>query len=116
MLNNPDEWLDGTDPKSGKVLWTYFGLNFPENYLPPVPITFPPTKLTRADSLKTSELVRKMWLQSLKNIGLEYDKPDYRFNFSVGGPLTKNLNLFFATTQNVVNPFCLLLSQMFKGK
>ena len=105
MLNDPDEWLDGTDPKSGKVLWTYFGINFPENYTPRVPLTFPPTKLTRADSLRTSELVRKMWLQSLKNIGLEYDKPDYRFNFSVGGPLTKNLNLFFATTQNVVNPF-----------
>lgn len=105
MLNNPDEWLDGTDPTSGKILWAYFGMNFPENYLPPVPLTFPPTRLTRADSLRTSELARKMWLQSLKDINLEYDKPDYRFNFSIGGPLTKNLNLFFATTQNVVNPF-----------
>ncbi len=105
MMNNPDEWLDGTDPKSGNILWTYFGINFPENYLPPAPITWPPTELSREDSLKTSELVRKMWLQSIKDIGLEYDKPDYRVNFSIGGPLSENLNMFFAATNNVVNPF-----------
>jgi hypothetical protein len=105
MLKNPDEWLDGTDPKSGKILWTYFGINFPENYIVPVPITWPPSERTREDSLKSSELVRKMWLQSARDIGLEYDKPDYRVNFSVGGPLADNLTMFFATTQNVVNPF-----------
>jgi len=28
-----NEWLDGVDPVSGRVLWQYFGLNFPDNYL-----------------------------------------------------------------------------------
>ncbi|MBU1098758.1 MAG: carboxypeptidase regulatory-like domain-containing protein [Bacteroidetes bacterium] len=104
-LSDVDQWVDGVDPKSGKVLWAHFGIGFPENYLPPVPITWPLSFLTREDSVRTAELVRLMWLQGIKDVGLEYDKPDYRFEFSTGGPLTEKVRMFFATRQNFVQPF-----------
>lgn len=105
LLNDPNEWLDGKDPASGKILWTHFGLNFPENYLPKVPVTWPPKPpLTRRDSLRTSNLVRALWLESFKLMGLEYDKPDYRTDFSISGPLAQNTVFFSAGRYEVVNP------------
>jgi outer membrane receptor protein involved in Fe transport len=104
LMNNPEQWIDGVDPASGKILWTHFGINYPENYLPPVPLTFPPTKLTREDSLRTAELVRTLWLQSVKDIGLEYDKPDYRVDLSLSGPLAQNATIFMAARLSSVNP------------
>ncbi len=104
LMNNPEEWIDGVDPASGKILWTHFGINFPENYLPPVPITFPPTKLSREDSLRTAELVRALWLQSVKDIGLEYDKPDYKADLSISGPLAQNASVFMGARLRSVNP------------
>ncbi|TFG99034.1 MAG: TonB-dependent receptor, partial [Calditrichales bacterium] len=100
-----NEWLDGVDPESGRILWQHFGLNFPDNYLPPPPITFPlPPPLTRADSLRTANLIRNMWLQGFNSIGYEYDKPDYRIDFSSGGPIFKNATIFIAARHNISNP------------
>jgi len=104
MMNNSDEWLDGLDPASGKILWTHFGINFPENYLPTPPFTFPPTYLSREDSLRTANLVRSLWLQSQRDVGLEYDRPDYRVDLSLSGPLSKNLAMFVAARYNAVSP------------
>lgn len=104
-MYNPEEWLDGKDPSSGKILWTHFGINFPENYLPPVPVTWPPSPpLSRMDSLRTASLVRALWLQAFKLVGLEYDKPDYRVDFSLGGPVANNTSLFVAGRYEVINP------------
>jgi len=104
MMNNSDEWLDGLDPASGKILWTHFGINFPENYLPTPPFTFPPTYLSREDSLRTANLVRSLWLQSQRDVGLVYDRPDYRVDLSLSGPLSKNLAMFVAARYNAVSP------------
>jgi len=105
LMNNPNEWVDGKDPVSGKILWTHFGINFPENYLPKVPVTWPPhPPLSRQDSLRTAGLVRAMWLESFKQIGLEYDKPDYRTDFSISGPLSQNATFFLAGRYEADNP------------
>ncbi len=100
-----NEWLDGFDPVSGRVLWQHFGINFPDNYLPPPPPAFPlPPPLTRDDSLRAANLVRNMWLQGMSNMGQEYDKPDYRIDFSTGGPIFKNAAIFVAGRQSFINP------------
>ncbi len=100
-----NEWLDGVDPVSGRVLWQYFGLNFPDNYLPPPPITFPlPPPLTREDSSRAAGLIRDMWFQGFSSMGYEYDKPDYRLDFSSGGPIFQNASIFIAARQNFINP------------
>jgi len=105
LMNSPEEWLNGIDPASGKILWGHFGLNFPENYLPPLPIRFPPPPpLSHDDSLRTAELVRSLWLQSVKDVGLEYDKPDYRVDLSISGPLAQNAAIFVAARLNSANP------------
>jgi outer membrane receptor protein involved in Fe transport len=106
MMYGIDEWLDGTDPTSGRILWAENGIDFPDNYLPPEPPpTWPPSPgLTREDTLRTATLSRTLWLQAMRDVGLEYAKPDYRFFFSVGGPLFQNATLFFAAHQNQVNP------------
>lgn len=105
LMKNPETWLDGKDPASGKILWTHFGINFPENYLPKVPIKWPPLPpLSRKDSLRTANLVRAMWLESFKQLGLNYDKPDYKTDFSISGPLAQNAAFFLAGRYEVVNP------------
>lgn len=104
LMKNPDEWIDGLDPASGKILWTHFGINFPENYLPIPPLTFPPTYLSREDSLRTASLVRSLWLQSARDVGLEYNKPDYRVDVALSGPLAKKFSIFVAGRFNSVNP------------
>ncbi len=103
-LNNTEEWAFGTDPISGVLLWSHFGLGF-DRYLPNAPIVFPPQPISREDSLRTAELVRILWLQSVRQVGLEYDKPDYRVEFSSSGPIAKNMTLFVAAQQQIVQPF-----------
>ncbi len=103
-LNNTEEWAVGTDPISGAFLWSHFGLGF-DRYLPELPIQFPPPPpLSLEDSIRTAELIRILWLQSVRQIGLEYDKPDYRVDFSSGGPIGNNLSLFVAAQQRVNQP------------
>ena len=105
MMNNPDEWIDGFDPDGGGVLWgSRLISGWAEKYLPVPPFTFPPSKLSREDSLRTASLVRALWLQSQRDVGLEYDKPDYRVDMSLSGPLAKNLAMFVAARYNAVSP------------
>ena len=104
-LNSTEEWAVGTDPISGAFLWSHFGLGF-DRYLPELPVQFPPPPpLSLEDSMRTAELIRILWLQSVRQIGLEYDKPDYRVDFSTGGPIGDNMNLFVAAQQQVSQPF-----------
>lgn len=103
-LNSNEEWAFGADPISGVVLWSHFGLSI-DRYLYVPPFQFPPVFTSREDSLRTAELVRILWLQSVREIGLDYDKPDYRIEFSSGGPIAKNTTLFVAAQQNVAQPF-----------
>jgi outer membrane receptor protein involved in Fe transport len=43
-----------------------------------------------------------MWLQSVRDMGMEYDNTiDYRVDLSTGGPLTKDVRMFIALRQNV---------------
>ncbi len=103
-LNSTEEWAFGKDPISGVDLWAHFGLSF-DRYLPDAPIVFPPQPISREDSLRTADLTRILWLQSVRDIGLEYDAPDYRVEFSSGGPLVKNTTMFIAGQHNVSQPF-----------
>ncbi|RMD93539.1 MAG: TonB-dependent receptor [Calditrichaeota bacterium] len=105
LLNNPEEWIDGKDPKSGKILWTHFGINFPDYYGPKQKIAWPmPPPPDRSDSLRVAMLIYTFWRQAMQDAGLEYAKPDYRFDFTTGGPLTKKISMFLAGRQNAVNP------------
>lgn len=104
LLNNTEEWAFGTDPISGVLLWSHFGLGF-DRYLPVAPIVFPPQPLSPEDTLRTAELIRVLWLQSVRQVGLEYDKPDYRMEFSSSGPIAKNTTFFVAGQQRVNQPF-----------
>jgi len=103
-LNDPEEWAFGTDPTSGFLLWSHFGLGF-ERYLPPAPIVFPPQPISREDSIRTAELIRVLWLQSVRQIGMDYDAPDFRVDFSSGGPIAEDMTFFIAAQQQVIQPF-----------
>lgn len=108
-LNNTEEWTYGVDPISGAILWTHFGIRFPENYLPEVQVLpgWPPQIIypSGSDSLRAGDLVRTLWLQSIRDMGMEYANPDYRVEFSVSGPVTDKMTLFVAGRQNTVQPF-----------
>lgn len=101
-LNDAEEWLKENPTQPGKPLWD-LGYNAPV-YLPPR-IVWPPNPLTHADSLKMAELGRIAWLQSVRDVGLEYgNSMDYRLDYASGGPIAKNTNLFVAARQNLVHP------------
>lgn len=105
MIKNPDEWVDGNDPVGGSVLWAgRLIAPWADKYLPEPPLTFPPSELSREDSLRTASLIRALWLQSQRDVGRSYAKPDYRMEVSLSGPLSKNLAMFVAARYNVVNP------------
>ncbi len=104
LLMNPEEWLEENPLDPGKPLWDRgYGVT---KYLPPPPITWPPSPpLTREDSLVIANLGRLMWMQSVRELGMEYDNTvDYRVDFTTGGPIAKNTNIFMAVRQNVVYP------------
>ncbi len=104
LLNDPNVWATETDPISGVILWSHFGIRFPENYMVPVTIinSWPPQTIypSYSDSLRTASLVKAMWLQSVREIGLEYKNPDRRLSISSNGPLSDNLSLFIAGRLN----------------
>jgi len=108
-MNSTEEWAHGVDPVSGTILWTHFGIRYPEVYIPETwtEMTWPPVTHypTLEDSLKSADLIRQLWLQSIRDLGLEYAGHDYRLEFSTGGPIAKNMALFIAARQNTVQPF-----------
>lgn len=102
LLNNPEEWLKDNPLLPGHPLWDQgYGVT---KYLPPR-IVWPPNPLNHQDSLKMASLGRILWLQSMRDIGLEYDNTmDYRFDFATGGPIAKGAQMFIALRQNLTNP------------
>lgn len=102
LLMNPEEWLKENPLQPGHPLWDIgYGVT---KYLPPRNV-WPPNPLTRDDSLKIANLGRLMWMQSVRDLGMQYDNTmDYRVDFTTGGPIARNTNVFIAVRQNVVNP------------
>ncbi len=97
MLNNPEEWLKENPINPGKPLWDVgYGS---AGYLTPNIAN------NRIDSLKIGEIGRTMWLQSVRDVGLDYKNVlDYRLDFTTGGPIGKNARFFIASRQDIVHP------------
>lgn len=96
ILTDPNEWLKENPTQPGRPLFDA-GYGFGSTYL------LPP--YSREDSLHISRLGQVLWLQSMKDMGLEYkNELDYRLDFTTGGPIAKNLKLFVASRQNQINP------------
>lgn len=102
LLADNEEWLKENPLLPGLPLWDRgYGVT---KYLPQR-IVWPPNPLNQQDSLKMANLGRLMWLQATRDVGLEYDNTmDYRFDFTTGGPIAKDAQLFLAMRQNLTNP------------
>ncbi len=101
-LLDPEEWLKENPTQPGKPLWD-LGYSA-TTYLPPR-VVWPPNPLTHKDSLLMANLGKNAWLLSFRDIGLEYNNfPDYRLDFSTGGPIAKNARIFLAARQNLIHP------------
>ncbi len=101
LLQNPEEWLKENPILPGSPLWDQgYGVT---KYLPPR-IVWPPNPLNHKDSLRMATLGRNLWLLSVRDAGLAEKKADYRFDFSTGGPIAKNTQMFLAMRQTLTNP------------
>jgi outer membrane receptor protein involved in Fe transport len=93
MNNDPAAWF-AFDPASGKQF-----------FMVPASILGAFQPQTLKDSLAIAKFTQLTWLQSIRKVGLNYaDQFDNRFDFSIGGPLSKDIKFFLAARQNVVNP------------
>lgn len=104
LLKNQEEWLKENPTQPGRPLYDAgYGFSL---YTPAADLSqWPPYFPTYEDTLRIAELGQISWLQSVRDIGLEYNNTiDHRFDFTIGGPITDNLKLFFAGRQNVVYP------------
>lgn len=99
ILRDTAEWLEENPQQPGRVLYD-LGYGFGGEYLPPR-VTWPPNPLGFADSIQIARLGQVSWLQSVRDVGLEYDNTyDNRIDFSTGGPITDNVKAFIALRQN----------------
>lgn len=102
-LTDLNQWLTENPTQPGRLLFDA-GYGFGSTYLPPRN-TWPPNPLTLQDSLEIAKLGQIAWLQSVRDVGMEYNNTvDYRIDMTIGGPLTKDLKFFFAGRQDIVNP------------
>ncbi len=102
-LADVSAWLEENPTQPGRPLWDA-GYGFGGIYLPPR-VTWPPNPLTISDSLHAARLGQILWMQGLRDVGLEYNNTvDYRVDFSTGGPIAKNLKIFFAGRNEITNP------------
>lgn len=102
-LQNTEAWLQENPTQPGRKLWD-LGYGFGGRYLPERNL-WPPQPLTRSDSLFVARLGQIAWLQSMRDVGLEYDNyVDYRADFSIGGPITKDVKMFLAARQSEEQP------------
>ncbi|GJQ64803.1 MAG: hypothetical protein SCALA702_38560 [Melioribacteraceae bacterium] len=102
-LQYTEAWLQENPTQPGRSLFDA-GYGFGPLYLPPRDV-WPPLPLTQEDSLFIAQIGQLSWLQSIRDVGLEYDNfADYRFDLSLGGPLADNLTVFFAGRQNENQP------------
>jgi outer membrane receptor protein involved in Fe transport len=98
ILRNPDEWLKENPTQPGRALYDP-GYGFGPRYLP-LRVSWPPNPLAYKDSIQIAHLGRAQWYQLVRPVGLEYnDKPDYRIDFSSGGPVAENMRFFIALRQ-----------------
>lgn len=102
LLIDTEEWLKENPRNPGRPLWDVgYGVT---KYLPPR-IVWPPNPLNHQDSLKIAELGKIQWLQSVREVGLQYNNTmDYRVDLATGGPIAKNMRMFLALRQNLENP------------
>lgn len=103
LLTDQEEWLKENPTQPGRALFDP-GYGFGSQYLVEE-ITWPPDPLTHEDSLKVGRLGQIQWLQSVRDIGLEYDNTiDYRVDFSTGGPLSERSTIFIAVRNDEEQP------------
>ncbi|UCH62518.1 MAG: TonB-dependent receptor [Fidelibacterota bacterium] len=104
LLRNTEEWLKENPTQPGRPMYDAgygFSLYTPAPDLSQWPPYFP----TYEDTLRIAELGQILWLQSVRDLGLEYNNTfDHRLDFSVGGPIADNLKFFFAGRQNITHP------------
>ncbi len=92
LLKNVDEWLNENKVTPGKYLWDN-GYGF-SNYMPS------DGSFSHADSLRVASISRANWLQSIRDVGLEYDNTvDSRFDLTLSGPVSDNVKVFFVGRQ-----------------
>ncbi len=102
-LKNLEAWLEENPTQPGRPLYDA-GYGFGSVYLRERN-TWPPDPLTQADSLHIARIGRTLWLQGLRDIGLDFNNTvDHRIDFTIGGPIAKGIKLFAAGRQNVVHP------------
>ena len=103
MLIPTVAWLEENPTQPGRPLFDA-GYGFEGVYLPPRNV-WPPDPLLLADSLHIARLGQISWMQSIRDVGLEYNNmPDVRIDFTTGGPIAKNVKIFLAGRINSVNP------------
>lgn len=103
LLNNEEEWLKENPTNPGKPLYDA-GYGFGPTYLP-YRVQWPPLVYTHEDSLKIAKLGQILWMQSMREVGLEERKSmDYRIDFTTGGPLTDKTTIFLAARQEIESP------------
>lgn len=102
-LINTEAWIQENPTQPGRPLFDA-GYGFGPLYLPPRNV-WPPNPLTREDSVFIARLGQVSWLQSVRDVGLEYDNfTDYRVDVAMGGPLAKGWKVFFAGRQSENQP------------
>ena len=88
LLQNQNEWVTGTY-KNGTPNWNS-GNKFTSYYF---------TGLS-TDTIKAARVAQVDWLQSIRDIGLEYKNTvDSRLDFSISGPISESMNIFVAGRQ-----------------
>lgn len=98
-----EAWLAENPTQPGRPLYDA-GYGFGGVYLPERNV-WPPNPLTREDSLFVARFGQIAWMQSVRDIGRDYNNtPDIRLDFTTGGPIAKNLKMFFAGRINSVAP------------
>lgn len=97
ILQYTKAWLEENPTQPGRPMFD-LGYSFGSVYLLP-------TRATLKDSLFIARLGQIGWLQSIRDVGLEYNNTfDNRLDFTVNGPLTKDVRIFVAARQNISYP------------
>ena len=97
ILYDTKAWLQENPTQPGRALFD-LGYSFGSVYLLP-------TRATLKDSLYIAKLGQIGWLQSIRDVGLQYaNNFDNRFDFTVGGPIARDVKIFLAARQNIDYP------------
>jgi len=93
LLNDPEEWLEESPEEDSEgSMFDY------ANYDKLLPVWGP----TYEDSLEAGRMSRLLWLQYVRDMGMEYEhQRNYRFDFNTGGPISQKSRLFLAGRQEV---------------